>query len=201
MICVCWPLQELYANAKEEVTGLLQSAHQWVDMSNVTIQINSTHAVCNLLHSQGNCHRLQTNMRGNWLQAKATGCGEDNDDDDDDDVYFPNLQKAILSFVSQVRTCKPALGHSFAAGTTDGGGDLNFTQGNSVSDVIQMSATGFDLTSELLCLSLCRSCGWWSLLGWHQGRYRGKTIQWDARMSSAKANSVQHWRGTDKKDP
>uniref|UniRef100_A0A8C7Q8Q5 Neutral ceramidase n=1 Tax=Oncorhynchus mykiss TaxID=8022 RepID=A0A8C7Q8Q5_ONCMY len=27
------------------------------------------------------------------------------------------------------RTCKPALGHSFAAGTTDGGGDLNFTQG------------------------------------------------------------------------
>uniref|UniRef100_A0A3Q2YAN7 Neutral ceramidase n=1 Tax=Hippocampus comes TaxID=109280 RepID=A0A3Q2YAN7_HIPCM len=26
-------------------------------------------------------------------------------------------------------TCKPALGHSFAAGTTDGGGDLNFTQG------------------------------------------------------------------------
>uniref|UniRef100_A0A3B4XK45 Neutral ceramidase n=1 Tax=Seriola lalandi dorsalis TaxID=1841481 RepID=A0A3B4XK45_SERLL len=28
-----------------------------------------------------------------------------------------------------VSTCKPALGHSFAAGTTDGGGDLNFTQG------------------------------------------------------------------------
>ncbi|MED6267318.1 Neutral ceramidase [Characodon lateralis] len=28
-----------------------------------------------------------------------------------------------------VSTCKPALGHSFAAGTTDGGGGLNFTQG------------------------------------------------------------------------
>lgn len=45
-----------------------------------------------------------------------------------------------LSFcVSQVRTCKPALGHSFAAGTTDGGGDLNFTQGVSGSVLIQMS--------------------------------------------------------------
>uniref|UniRef100_A0A8C5GCR9 Neutral ceramidase n=1 Tax=Gouania willdenowi TaxID=441366 RepID=A0A8C5GCR9_GOUWI len=30
---------------------------------------------------------------------------------------------------AKARTCKPALGHSFAAGTTDGGGDLNFTQG------------------------------------------------------------------------
>ncbi|KAK1793706.1 hypothetical protein P4O66_001421 [Electrophorus voltai] len=30
---------------------------------------------------------------------------------------------------AKVKTCKPALGHSFAAGTTDGGGDLNFTQG------------------------------------------------------------------------
>ncbi len=32
--------------------------------------------------------------------------------------------------VYQVSTCKPALGHSFAAGTIDGGGDLNFTQGD-----------------------------------------------------------------------
>uniref|UniRef100_A0A4W6EAQ9 Neutral ceramidase n=1 Tax=Lates calcarifer TaxID=8187 RepID=A0A4W6EAQ9_LATCA len=64
--------KELYANAAEEVTGFLHSAHQWVNMTDVTVQINSTHTV---------------------------------------------------------RTCKPALGHSFAAGTTDGGGDLNFTQG------------------------------------------------------------------------
>ncbi|KAI7797248.1 neutral ceramidase, partial [Triplophysa rosa] len=28
------------------------------------------------------------------------------------------------------RTCKPALGHSFAAGTTDGGGEFNFLQGD-----------------------------------------------------------------------
>ncbi|KAM6964436.1 neutral ceramidase isoform 1-T2 [Tautogolabrus adspersus] len=64
--------KELYANAAVEVTGLLHSAHQWVNMTDVTVQINNTHTV---------------------------------------------------------RTCKPALGHSFAAGTTDGGGDLNFTQG------------------------------------------------------------------------
>ncbi|XP_003961257.1 neutral ceramidase [Takifugu rubripes] len=69
--------KELYVNAKEEVTGFLHSAHQWVDMTNVTIQINSTHTVS---------------------------------------------------------TCKPALGHSFAAGTTDGGGDLNFTQGSVEGD-------------------------------------------------------------------
>uniref|UniRef100_A0A3P9HFT0 Neutral ceramidase n=1 Tax=Oryzias latipes TaxID=8090 RepID=A0A3P9HFT0_ORYLA len=65
-------VKELYANAVHEVTGSVQFAHQWVNMTDVTVQLNDTH----------------------------TG-----------------------------RTCKPALGHSFAAGTTDGGGDLNFTQG------------------------------------------------------------------------
>lgn len=69
--------KELYANAVEEVTGVLHSAHQWVNMTDVTVQANSTH---------------------------------------------------------MVSTCKPALGHSFAAGTTDGGGDLNFTQGAVVGD-------------------------------------------------------------------
>ncbi|XP_077958815.1 neutral ceramidase isoform X1 [Gasterosteus aculeatus] len=64
--------KELYAMAGEEVVGSLQAAHQWVNMTDVTVQINDTHTVS---------------------------------------------------------TCKPALGHSFAAGTTDGGGDLNFTQG------------------------------------------------------------------------
>ncbi|XP_069543813.1 neutral ceramidase [Brachyistius frenatus] len=64
--------KDLYRNAVEEVTGFIHSAHQWVNMTNVTVQINNTHTVS---------------------------------------------------------TCKPALGHSFAAGTTDGGGDLNFTQG------------------------------------------------------------------------
>ncbi|TRZ01070.1 hypothetical protein DNTS_005954 [Danionella cerebrum] len=32
------------------------------------------------------------------------------------------------------RTCKPALGHSFAAGTIDGGGEFNFLQGNTEGD-------------------------------------------------------------------
>ncbi|XP_051927648.1 neutral ceramidase isoform X2 [Hippocampus zosterae] len=64
--------RELYADAVEEVTGFIHSAHQWVNMTDVAVYVNDTHAVS---------------------------------------------------------TCKPALGHSFAAGTTDGGGDLNFTQG------------------------------------------------------------------------
>ncbi|MEQ2291906.1 Neutral ceramidase, partial [Ameca splendens] len=64
--------KELYANAVEEVTGPIQAAHQWVNMTDVTVKINDTHTVS---------------------------------------------------------TCKPALGYSFAAGTTDGGGGLNFTQG------------------------------------------------------------------------
>uniref|UniRef100_A0A672FFL9 Neutral ceramidase n=1 Tax=Salarias fasciatus TaxID=181472 RepID=A0A672FFL9_SALFA len=69
--------KELYAEADEEVTGSIQSAHQWVNMTDVKIQLNDTHVVS---------------------------------------------------------TCKPALGHSFAAGTTDGGGDLNFTQGATDGD-------------------------------------------------------------------
>ncbi|KAM9831258.1 neutral ceramidase [Neosynchiropus ocellatus] len=69
--------KDLYRSAVEEVTGPLHAAHQWVDMTNVTVKINNTHSG---------------------------------------------------------RTCKPALGHSFAAGTTDGGGDLNFTQGATEGD-------------------------------------------------------------------
>uniref|UniRef100_A0A3Q2FR61 Neutral ceramidase n=1 Tax=Cyprinodon variegatus TaxID=28743 RepID=A0A3Q2FR61_CYPVA len=64
--------KELYANAVDEVTGPVRFAHQWVNMTDVTVKINDTHTVS---------------------------------------------------------TCKPAMGHSFAAGTIDGGGDLNFTQG------------------------------------------------------------------------
>ncbi|XP_030631323.1 neutral ceramidase [Chanos chanos] len=64
--------RELYSSAKQEVHGSVHFAHQWVDMTSVTVQLNSTHTA---------------------------------------------------------KTCKAALGHSFAAGTVDGGGDLNFTQG------------------------------------------------------------------------
>lgn len=69
--------KELYASASQEVTGPLASAHQWVNMTDVTVWLNSTH----------------------------TG-----------------------------KTCKPALGYSFAAGTIDGFGSLNFTQGTTVGD-------------------------------------------------------------------
>lgn len=69
--------KELYASASQELTGPLMSAHQWVNMTNVTVSLNSTHTA---------------------------------------------------------KTCKPALGYSFAAGTIDGAGTFNFTQGTTVSN-------------------------------------------------------------------
>ncbi|XP_021237537.1 neutral ceramidase [Numida meleagris] len=69
--------KELYATAVQELTGPLRSAHQWVNMSNVQVQLNATHTA---------------------------------------------------------KTCKPALGHSFAAGTIDGVGAFNFTQGSVEGD-------------------------------------------------------------------
>ncbi|XP_075389552.1 neutral ceramidase [Tenrec ecaudatus] len=69
--------KELFDSASQEITGPLASAHQWVNMTDVTVWLNSTYAV---------------------------------------------------------KTCKPALGYSFAAGTIDGVGGLNFTQGNTQGD-------------------------------------------------------------------
>ncbi|XP_053165767.1 neutral ceramidase isoform X2 [Hemicordylus capensis] len=69
--------KELSMTASEEINGPISSAHQWVTMSNVTVQLNATHSV---------------------------------------------------------KTCKPALGYSFAAGTSDGHGILNFTQGATEGD-------------------------------------------------------------------
>ncbi|KAM5235968.1 neutral ceramidase-like [Ctenodactylus gundi] len=69
--------KELYASASKEVTGPVASAHQWVNMTDVTVLLNSTH---------------------------------------------------------EVKTCKPALGYSFAAGTIDGVSGLNFTQGTTQTD-------------------------------------------------------------------
>ncbi|XP_005385955.1 PREDICTED: neutral ceramidase [Chinchilla lanigera] len=69
--------KELYASAYQEVTGPVASAHQWVNMTDVTVWLNSTHTA---------------------------------------------------------KTCKPALGYSFAAGTTDGVSGLNFTQGTTETD-------------------------------------------------------------------
>ncbi|NXA04299.1 ASAH2 ceramidase, partial [Sapayoa aenigma] len=69
--------RELYEQASQEITGPLSSAHQWVNMSDVSVELNATH---------------------------------------------------------MVKTCKPALGHSFAAGTIDGVGAFNFTQGSVEGD-------------------------------------------------------------------
>ncbi|NWH82649.1 ASAH2 ceramidase, partial [Piaya cayana] len=69
--------KELYENAFQEITGPISSIHQWVNMTNVTVELNATHTV---------------------------------------------------------KTCKPALGHSFAAGTIDGVGAFNFTQGSVEGD-------------------------------------------------------------------
>ncbi|NXI72574.1 ASAH2 ceramidase, partial [Anseranas semipalmata] len=69
--------KDLYASASQEVTGPLSSGHQWVNMSDVWVELNATHTV---------------------------------------------------------KTCKPALGHSFAAGTIDGVGAFNFTQGSVEGD-------------------------------------------------------------------
>ncbi len=33
-------------------------------------------------------------------------------------------------YFCQGKTCKPSMGYSFAAGTTDGPGDFDFTQGH-----------------------------------------------------------------------
>ncbi|XP_075698766.1 neutral ceramidase [Rhinoderma darwinii] len=63
---------DLYNSSSREMLETVNSAHQWVDMSNVNVKLNDTH--------------------------NAT-------------------------------TCKPALGYSFAAGTIDGPGLINFTHG------------------------------------------------------------------------
>ncbi|XP_073404334.1 neutral ceramidase isoform X2 [Dendrobates tinctorius] len=70
---------ELYNSSTKEMLDTVNSAHQWVDMSNVTVKLNETHS--------------------------AT-------------------------------TCKPALGYSFAAGTIDGPGLINFTHGMTEGDPV-----------------------------------------------------------------
>ncbi|XP_038629463.1 neutral ceramidase [Scyliorhinus canicula] len=69
--------KELSRTATREIQGPINFAHQWVNMTDVTVQFNSTH---------------------------------------------------------KGQTCKPALGYSFAAGTTDGVGAFNFTQGTVEGD-------------------------------------------------------------------
>lgn len=81
------------------MTGSVNAAHQWVNMTDVSIEIDNTRTVS--------------------IRTKKNTIPVDERDDE------------LTTACAQVRTCKPALGHSFAAGTTDGGGGLNFTQGES----------------------------------------------------------------------
>ncbi|EGW01194.1 Neutral ceramidase, partial [Cricetulus griseus] len=69
--------KELHDSASQEVTGPVLAAHQWVNMTDVSVMLNDTYAV---------------------------------------------------------KTCKPALGYSFAAGTIDGVSGLNITQGTTEGD-------------------------------------------------------------------
>uniref|UniRef100_A0A452U3Y5 Neutral ceramidase n=1 Tax=Ursus maritimus TaxID=29073 RepID=A0A452U3Y5_URSMA len=57
----------------------------------------------------------------------ATGPGEDM-------LHSTQIIGRILYQRAKAKTCKPALGYSFAAGTIDGFGSLNFTQGTTVGD-------------------------------------------------------------------
>ncbi len=38
-------LQELYSSAKQELHGPIYGVHQWVNMTDETVPLNSTHAV------------------------------------------------------------------------------------------------------------------------------------------------------------
>lgn len=85
-------------------------------MSDVSVELNVTHTV---------------RVGAPWVQAKESkkcsiltaGLGPRRETDFKILFFtFPPLIK--------VKTCKPALGHSFAAGTIDGVGAFNFTQGN-----------------------------------------------------------------------
>ena len=51
--------------------------------------------------------------------------------------------KSIFQNGSVVSTCKPALGYSFAVGTTDGPGEFDFTQGVITGNPFWNFITGF----------------------------------------------------------
>lgn len=99
-------LQELYSSASQELHGSVHAAHQWVNMTDETVPFNSTHTVSAFKETSSRQHVTETVHR-TW-----------------------NTSMMLTQFFcTQGRTCKPALGHSFAAGTTDGGGEFNFVQG------------------------------------------------------------------------
>lgn len=121
-------MQELYSSAQQEVHGNVHAAHQWVNMTDVTVQLSSTQSVSN----QKN-HSIFEYLGFNPGACKTCNAHTFN-------LFVKTISIKIINlFYYQVKTCKSALGHSFAAGTIDGGGDLNFTQGTSISILLASS--------------------------------------------------------------
>ena len=59
-------------------------------------------------------------------------------------VSHPNAASlyCFIFYCLQVKLCKPALGYSFAAGTTDGPGAFDFTQGSTNENGLWNLITG-----------------------------------------------------------
>lgn len=64
--------------AGEEVVGSLQAAHQWVNMTDVTVQINDTHTVSGrdtVLHRSSSRHQSPVSIHKNtFYRASHSFC-------------------------------------------------------------------------------------------------------------------------------
>lgn len=100
------------------------AAHQWVNMTDVSVQINDTHVVS---MTEGPDHFT-------WAEHSPL-------------LLTADLLCLCFCFMIlfQAKTCKPALGYSFAAGTIDGVSGLNITQGEREDGVRASRFGGFRL--------------------------------------------------------
>nr|XP_013803606.1 PREDICTED: neutral ceramidase [Apteryx mantelli mantelli] len=165
--------KEMYATASQEITGPLSSAHQWVNMSDVSVELNATHTVktckpalghsfaAGTIDGVGAFNFTQGAVEGDpfWDSIRDQLLGEPSNETQachepkpilfstGEEMYATASQEITgplssahqwvnmsdvsveLNATHTVKTCKPALGHSFAAGTIDGVGAFNFTQG------------------------------------------------------------------------
>lgn len=102
-----------------KLEGPVDFRHTYVDMSNVMVQINQTTKVGDMW----DMHRSKIHISG----------------------FEPIIKFNVFTIINfelnqQVKTCKPAMGFSFAAGTTDGPGAFNFTQGICCSHFLSIYA-------------------------------------------------------------
>lgn len=104
----------------------------------------------------------------------------------------------LRDFSPQDKTCKPALGYSFAGGTIDGGGDLNFTQGTQPRNPSRGRCRWARESRKSPCVSLrvsLRDGGGGPVLGRHPGCTVGSAVERDPEVPQSQTNPVQHWRG------